>query len=102
MPAPRRVPLLVVALTAAAAVLDPAAVQEILNALVRSGASTTAPLLDALKPLEDFGLTPVDAAVLGMGHFPVAGYAAYTDDWLMPRAGPPFHLHQGNDVFAAM
>ena len=52
--------------------------------------------------LEDFGLTPVDAAVVGMGHFPVGGYAAFTDDWLMPRAGPPPHLHQGNDIFAAM
>src|SRR5207302_1275041 len=83
-------------------VLDPAAVQQILNGLVRSGASTTAPLIDALRVLEDFGLTPVDAAVVGMGHFPVGGYAAFTDDWLMPRAGPPPHLHQGNDIFAAM
>ncbi|HMC51893.1 MAG TPA: M23 family metallopeptidase, partial [Acidimicrobiales bacterium] len=35
-----------------------------------------------------------------MGRFPVAGYAWYSDDWLEPRVGPPFHLHQGNDVFA--
>src|SRR5438132_10592473 len=83
-------------------ILNPAAVQQILDGLVRSGASTTAGLIDALRVLEDFGLTPVDVAVVGMGHFPVGGYAAFTDDWLMPRAGPPFHLHQGNDVFAAM
>jgi hypothetical protein len=27
--------------------------------------------------------------------------ANWSDDWLMPRFTPTFHLHQGNDVFAA-
>jgi Peptidase family M23 len=36
-----------------------------------------------------------------MGHFPVGGDVAYNDDFLMPRFGPPFHLHQGNDIFGA-
>src|SRR2546430_1664056 len=69
---------------------------------VLTGAAATAGLFHALRVLEDLGLTPVDVAVVGMGHFPVGGYAAFTDDWLMPRAGPPPHLHQGNDIFAAM
>jgi len=36
-----------------------------------------------------------------MGHFPVAGQADYTDDFLFPRFNPEFHPHQGNDIFAA-
>jgi len=66
----------------------------------RSGPRTTTPLLDALRRLEDLGLTAEEAAVLGMGQFPVAGPADYTDDWHDPRFGPPFHLHQGTDIFA--
>jgi Peptidase family M23 len=38
---------------------------------------------------------------VGFGHFPVAGMANWSDDWLMPRFTPSFHLHQGNDIFAA-
>lgn len=37
---------------------------------------------------------------MGMGHFPVAGPASYTDDFGAFRAGPPVHGHQGTDVFA--
>lgn len=61
---------------------------------------STAALLDALRRLEDLGLTAEEAAVLGMGQFPVAGPADYEDDWHDPRFGPPFHLHQGTDIFA--
>lgn len=66
----------------------------------RSGPNSTARLLAGLQPLEAFGLTPVQAAIVGMGAFPVAGPADYTDDWLMPRPGLRPHLHQGNDIFA--
>ncbi len=66
----------------------------------RSGPRTTTALLDALRRLEDLGLTAEEAAVLGMGQFPVAGPADYTDDWHDARFGPPFHLHQGTDIFA--
>ncbi len=66
----------------------------------RTGARSTAGLLDALRRLEDLGLTAEEAAVLGMGQFPVRGPADYTDDWHDPRFGPPFHLHQGTDIFA--
>ena len=40
-------------------------------------------------------------ALLGSGQFPIAGPASYTDDWHDARFGPPFHLHQGTDIFAA-
>jgi hypothetical protein len=66
----------------------------------RSGPRTTTALLDALRRLEDLGLTGEEAAVLGMGQFPVRGPADYTDDWHDARFGPPFHLHQGTDIFA--
>jgi len=54
----------------------------------------------ALGQLVDLGLSPEEATVIGMGHFPVAGEAAYSDDFLMPRFTPTFHTHQGNDIFA--
>ncbi len=66
----------------------------------RTGARSTTALLDALRRLEDLGLTAEETAVLGMGQFPVRGPADYTDDWHDPRFGPPFHLHQGTDIFA--
>lgn len=72
----------------------------IINSVQRTGSKTTAPLIDALRPLQDLGMTPQDAALAGFGHFPVAGPATWSDDWLEPRFGPPFHLHQGNDIFA--
>jgi len=72
----------------------------IINSVLRTGGRTTAQLLDALQPLLDLGLTGQEAAIAGFGHFPVAGSASWTDDWLEPRFGPPFHLHQGTDIFA--
>ena len=41
-----------------------------------------------------------DAAIVGFGRFPVAGYATFTDDWFNPRFTPVFHLHEGTDLFA--
>jgi murein DD-endopeptidase MepM/ murein hydrolase activator NlpD len=75
--------------------------QRIIDSVVRSGDSNDLALLDALKPLTDEGLTLEEAAVIGMGQFPVAGEAYWSDDWLEPRFTPTFHLHQGNDIFAA-
>ena len=57
--------------------------------------------MDQLRVLVDLGLTPAEAAAIGMGQFPVAGEASYTDDFLFPRFTPSFHLHQGTDIFAA-
>jgi hypothetical protein len=51
--------------------------------------------------MQDLGLTLEEAAIAGFGHFPVAGLADYRDDWLEARFGPPFHLHEGTDIFAA-
>src|SRR5207248_4921421 len=72
-----------------------------INAVKRTPANSTAGLIEALRALEDFGLTPQEAINVGFGHFPVAGLANWSDDWLMPRFTPTFHMHQGNDVFAA-
>lgn len=68
---------------------------------VRSAPNDTGALLDALADLEAFGLTPQETALVGMGHFPIAGFASWSDDWQAPRYTPTFHLHQGNDIFAA-
>jgi murein DD-endopeptidase MepM/ murein hydrolase activator NlpD len=79
----------------------PADVQAQINAVKRTPPNSTAGLIQALSALEDFGLTPQEAINVGFGHFPVAGLANWSDDWLMPRFTPSFHTHQGNDVFAA-
>ena len=71
-----------------------------INAVHRTPPNSTAGLIQALSALEDFGLTPQEAINVGFGHFPVAGMANWSDDWLMPRFTPTFHLHQGNDIFA--
>ncbi|MBV8159681.1 MAG: M23 family metallopeptidase [Acidimicrobiia bacterium] len=72
-----------------------------INAVKRTPPNSTAGLLQALSALQAFGLTPQEAINVGFGHFPVAGMANWSDDWLMPRFTPTFHLHQGNDIFAA-
>ncbi len=73
----------------------------IINSLRKSGPRNNSALLDALRSLEDLGLTSEEVALLGSGQFPVAGPVSYTDDWHDARFGPPFHLHQGTDIFAA-
>jgi len=73
----------------------------LINSIRRTGARSTTALLDALRPLQALGMTAEEAAIAGFGHFPVAGMADYSDDWWEPRFGPPFHLHQGTDIFAA-
>lgn len=67
----------------------------------RTGASTTRPLLEELAPLSRYGLTQLQTALIGFGHFPVAGPATYTDDWLEYRGGPTPRLHEGIDIDAA-
>ena len=87
------------AATAPVASLTPGQVDDVLQNLQRSGANSTAALLDALKALQGLGMTAQEAAAAGMGQFPVQGLANWTDDWLAPRDGPPPHQHQGNDLF---
>ena len=81
--------------------LGSAEVDAILRSMVRTGASSTTALLDSLRTLESLGFDPAEAARVGFGQFPVAGLANYRDDFYDPRTGPPPHLHQGNDIFAA-
>jgi murein DD-endopeptidase MepM/ murein hydrolase activator NlpD len=73
----------------------------LINSVNRTGARSTKPLLDALRPMQDLGLSAEEAAIAGFGRFPVAGMADYRDDWWEARFGPPFHLHQGTDIFGA-
>jgi hypothetical protein len=80
-------------------VLPPGA-QAVIGSVVRSAPNSTAALVAALQPLVDLGLTPEQAAVLGMGRFPVGGLANFSDDWLEPRFDGYFHFHHGTDVFA--
>lgn len=73
---------------------------EQIQSVPRSPANNTRRVLDVLRPLEAFGFTPEEIALLGLGSFPVRGYATFVDDWWFPRWTPSFHLHQGTDIFA--
>lgn len=79
----------------------PASAQAIINSVLRTGSNNDLALIDALAPLTAVGLSEEEASLVGMGQFPVAGEAYWSDDFLMPRFTPEFHLHQGTDVFAA-
>ena len=67
----------------------------------RTAAGSTAALIEALRPLQNLGMTMQEALGLGMGRFPILGLANWNDDWLDYRAGPPVHAHQGTDIFSA-
>jgi hypothetical protein len=84
----------------AARVVPPGA-QAAIDAVKRSPANSTKRLIQALRPLQNLGLTEEEAIQAGFGRFPVGGQANFSDDWLFPRYTPTFHLHQGTDVFAA-
>ena len=78
----------------------PPEAQAVINSIARTGGRNTNELMNALGQLIELGMSPEEAAVIGMGKFPVAGEAAYNDDFLMPRFGPGLRFHQGNDIFA--
>lgn len=67
----------------------------------RTPPNSTRKLLEALRPLQDLGLSQQEAIRLGFGRFPVGGLANFSHDWHYPRFTPVFHLHEGTDVFAA-
>ncbi|MGH2760347.1 MAG: M23 family metallopeptidase [Actinomycetota bacterium] len=70
--------------------------------LERTPSRNTSMLVEMLLPLTEWGL-PIEQILLeGMGRFPVAGYAHYSDDWLAARYKPTPHLHRGLDIFAAL
>jgi murein DD-endopeptidase MepM/ murein hydrolase activator NlpD len=55
--------------------------------------------LDVLDRLRSIGAQPHLVARV-LAPFPIAGPAHYTDDWGLPRHGPPPHAHEGCDIFA--
>jgi murein DD-endopeptidase MepM/ murein hydrolase activator NlpD len=59
-------------------------------------------LIETLLPMTEWGLPLEQVLVEGIGRFPVAGYAHYSDDWLAARNKPTPHLHKGLDIFAAL
>jgi murein DD-endopeptidase MepM/ murein hydrolase activator NlpD len=75
--------------------------QQLMKSIKRTPANNTKRLVADLAQLEAYGLTAQQAAIVGMGRFPVAGTANFVDDWWFPRFVPKFHLHVGTDIFAA-
>jgi len=71
------------------------------NSVKRSPPNSTFRVLAALAPLQQLGFTPQQAAMVGLGQFPVAGPATFADDWWEPRPGPIPRLHEGDDIVAA-
>jgi hypothetical protein len=80
--------------------VDPASVGLVIESRPRTADSSTGALLDALRPLTARGFSEQEAFILGMGHFPVAGLATWSDDFHDPRYNPTPHYHQGNDIWA--
>ncbi|MEA2826060.1 MAG: hypothetical protein QOG43_499 [Actinomycetota bacterium] len=80
--------------------IDPASVGLVIENRVRTADSSTAELLAALRPLTARGFSEQEAYILGMGQFPVAGLATWSDDFHDPRYNPTPHYHQGNDIWA--
>lgn len=79
----------------------PADLAALSRSIKRTGPRNTTALVDALRELESLGVPREEALRIGMGQFPVGGYATYSHDWWLPRFGPGWRLHQGTDVFAA-
>jgi len=80
----------------------PADAQAVIDALVRSGANNDHILVAGEKALLAAGVDPDQAARLAYGRFPVAGPAAWVDDWYAPRfTGDTFRFHLGLDLIAA-
>lgn len=73
---------------------------EKIDSVPRTGGNSTHRVLEKLDALLAFGFTPDEAALVGLGRFPVRGEATYADDWWYPRWTPEFHLHEGTDIFA--
>jgi murein DD-endopeptidase MepM/ murein hydrolase activator NlpD len=80
--------------------LDPAEFDFEIPTFKRTAGHNTAKLVRLLSPLTEIGVPLEDVLVEGMGRFPVAGLAYYSDDWLNPRYTPKPHLHHGLDIFA--
>lgn len=68
--------------------------------LDRTAPRDTTELVDTLAVLTEWGLPLEDVLAEGMGRVPVSGYASWSDDWLVARNTPDFHLHRGLDLLA--
>jgi murein DD-endopeptidase MepM/ murein hydrolase activator NlpD len=80
--------------------LDPSEFDFEIPTFKRTAGKNTSKLVRLLTPLTEIGLSLDEVLVAGMGRFPVAGLAYYSDDWLNPRYTPKPHLHHGLDIFA--
>lgn len=73
-----------------------------IGSLPRSAPNDDEALVQGERDLLAAGYAPADASRLAYGHFPVAGPAHWTDDWLAPRFScTQFRYHYGIDVIAA-
>ena len=80
----------------------PSEARRYIDSIRRSAPSDDEQLVRAQQALMEAGLTEFDAIQYAYGRFPVAGYARWSDDWLMPRwTGSMFRYHLGCDVLAA-
>lgn len=76
--------------------------QAVIDAIVRTGGADNHLLVAGEKALLAAGVDPDQAARLAYGPFPVAGPAAWVDDWYAPRfTGTTFRFHLGLDMVAA-
>lgn len=75
--------------------------EALMRSIRRTPANNTRGLVADLAQLEQYGVPADQAAIVGMGRFPIAGVATFVDDWWFPRFVPSFHLHVGTDLFAA-
>ncbi|MDP9072390.1 MAG: M23 family metallopeptidase, partial [Actinomycetota bacterium] len=80
----------------------PAHLAALSRSVKRTRPNNSRALVDALRALEALGVPHDEAMRIGMGRFPIAGYAHYSHDWWFPRFGPGWRLHQGTDLFADM
>ena len=85
---------------AGVALVVPAWAQQVIARAPLSAPNNSGGLLLALQPLVDVGLSSLQAAIVGMGRFPVAGFSSWRDDFLDPRFGSDggFHFHGGEDL----
>jgi hypothetical protein len=80
----------------------PADAQAVIDSIVRTGGNDDHLLVAGERALLDAGVPPDEAARLAYGSFPVAGPAAWVDDWYAPRfTGTTFRYHLGLDLIAA-
>jgi murein DD-endopeptidase MepM/ murein hydrolase activator NlpD len=80
----------------------PPEAEAFISSLRRSAPNDDRALVENEQALLAAGYDPDQAARLAYGHFPVAGPAHWSDDWLDPRFdGTEFRYHYGIDVIAA-